>query len=372
MPRGVLAWVTVVAAIAMALGTGAPAHASFPGQNGRIAFNQDFSIRTINPDGTGEQVFLADPPRRVHGSWSPDGKQVVYLTGVGGPPPELAVVNADGTNDHLITNNGFREMDPRWSADGTKITFWAEPVPTGQFDFHIFVVDAAGGTPTQLTNTGINRYPVWSPDGTKIMWQGTGGLTEIWTMNPDGSGKVNLTNTPEVAENNPDWSPDGTRIAFRGGDFSGDVDDLRVMNADGSNPVVIADPPSGFPVSGVHWSPDGTKIAYNAGADLYVVNPDGTNNTLDPACLGRIGADQRLDPDSCQRLSAPPRRDADARVARSGVLPMHEPKPRARSAARQRFVQPAGAAVRRNYCRHSGFERRGVECAGRRCGTRPW
>ncbi|MDQ4097533.1 MAG: hypothetical protein M3144_06665, partial [Actinomycetota bacterium] len=40
-----------------------------------------------------------------------------------------------------------------------------------------------------------------------------GGTSDIWSMNPDGTGSINLTQ--DAAEDtDPVWSPDGTRIAF--------------------------------------------------------------------------------------------------------------------------------------------------------------
>src|SRR3954447_8887580 len=51
---------------------------------------------------------------------------------------------------------------------------------------------------------------------------------DIWTMNPDGSGQVNLTNDA-ATQGSPSWSPDGTKIAYDQGDQT------FVMNADGTN-----------------------------------------------------------------------------------------------------------------------------------------
>jgi Tol biopolymer transport system component len=104
---------------------------------------------------------------------------------------------------------------------------------------------------------------------------------DIWTVNPDGSGQTNLTNTPDVNEFGPAWSADGTRIAFVEG-FNG-VNRVLAMNGDGTNVVPILDTPSfQFDPS---WSPDGTQIAFvrqvpgivmGLQFDIFVVNTDGT------------------------------------------------------------------------------------------------
>ena len=77
--------------------------------------------------------------------------------------------------------------------------------------------------------------PAWSPDGTKIAFvSDRDGDTEIYVMNADGSHPTNLTNT-SAEDRTPAWSPDGTKIAFvssRDGSAG-----IYVMNADGSNPT---------------------------------------------------------------------------------------------------------------------------------------
>ena len=69
-------------------------------------------------------------------------------------------------------------------------------------------------------------------------------------MNADGSGQINLTNSPDF-ENHPSWSPDGTKIAFASGRDGND--EIYVMNADGSDQTrLTSDPADDYYPS---WSP---------------------------------------------------------------------------------------------------------------------
>ena len=105
-----------------------------------------------------------------------------------------------------------------------------------------------------------------------------GGDNDVFVMNADGSGKVNLTSGFTDTDYNPAFSPDGKKIVFAS-DRPGSADtDIWVMNADGSNPVRLTNP-TRDPSTGADapsWSPDGTRIVYDQGGDIWVMNADGS------------------------------------------------------------------------------------------------
>src|SRR4051794_31077050 len=75
---------------------------------------------------------------------------------------------------------------------------------------------------------------------------------DAWTINPDGTGAANVTNTPATTEDGGAWSPDGGKIAVI------DASHVWVMNADGSGKVDVT-PSPGTATSrpaDVTWSPD--------------------------------------------------------------------------------------------------------------------
>jgi Tol biopolymer transport system component len=120
---------------------------------------------------------------------------------------------------------------------------------------------------TVLTNFPPAGSPSWSPDGTKIVYQGE---TEIYVINSDGSNQTNLTNTPSIFESSPSWSVTGKIVYYRN-------DQIWIMNADGTNQTQFAgitQTTSSFPV----WSRDGGKIAFSSGdGEIWRINADGTN-----------------------------------------------------------------------------------------------
>ncbi len=94
----------------------------------------------------------------------------------------------------------------------------------------------------------------------KIAWESyADGNSDIHIMNADGSGAINLTQTPNVNEHYPQISPDGRKICYNvdAGEGREAVRSLWIMDIDGQNRKMIADH-----AREPFWSPDGKVIGY--------------------------------------------------------------------------------------------------------------
>jgi Tol biopolymer transport system component len=253
-----------------------PAFATFPGQNGKFAVYSAYQGRDAigirNPDGSGFLQVTTPPPGAgdTYASWSPDGQRLAFQRFFSADT-DIWIVNADGTGATNVTQTPDNsESEVSWSADGTKLVFF-------RCCWSISVINADGTGLTPLATPPPNtlyRRPKWSPDGTKVAFKGGPFNNEhdIYTVNADGSGLVNITNTPSFVETAFDWSPDGTKIVFAGyssSDPSSDLD-VYVMNSDGSGRVDVTPDPSTYDGDPVFWSPDGTHLLFLSSRDPRV------------------------------------------------------------------------------------------------------
>ncbi len=257
------------------------------------------------PDATQSPLRLTDNAAGDgFAALSPDGKWIVFDSNrdraLGEPlqTSDLYVMNVDGhAQRHLI-----RGSSATWSPDRKNIAYHASASGiyseatlarrdpgTPTFDSDIFVMkvgdvlengpitDGPGKNVTNITNDAgpwIDEDADWSPNGQKIVFTrhlGEAGTyftlnhnntnAEIWVINPDGTGKQQLTfnNWEERA---PAWSSDGTRIAFMC--RRGLVIQFQIcvipMNADGTWGVETQLTHTTLPHLGVEWSPDDQYI----------------------------------------------------------------------------------------------------------------
>jgi hypothetical protein len=211
----------------------------------------DRSIWVMNADGS-EAVRVASAWNVSVPSWSPDGTTIAYSARTDGRT-EIHLVGADGTNDRVLhaeeAAGTFAIFSAKFSPDGTEILFDRGT----DSDYDIFVMDADGTDIRQLTTTGTDYDPHWSPDGAQIAFtrQGVGPQSDIYVMDADGTNVRQLTDGAEGDTNlYPQWSPDGTKIAYLAG-VTGGPGALVLMDPDGSNPATIVP----RDVLGISWQP---------------------------------------------------------------------------------------------------------------------
>jgi TolB protein len=147
----------------------------------------------------------------------------------------------------------------------------------------IWVVNPDGTGLLNLSHSSArDAYPTWSPEGTRVVFSSNRARTrDLWIMNADGTGLRRLTRGARDTDSAPSVSPDGRRIAFARR-VHGDQE-IYVMNLDGTgvrrltrHPGIDFDPA---------WSPSGTEIAFwrvirRANAQtrqIYVMGADGTD-----------------------------------------------------------------------------------------------
>jgi Tol biopolymer transport system component len=225
-------------------------------------------ISLINFDGTGE-IYLTDKQSiGVSFGWSKNGAKLAYFTVEGATLPIeekrffTCVINGANFSEQCFEiGGGSFSLSP----DGSKMAI-------GEHSQELYLVDLDSGKSEVLMEALIqwSGWDVdWSPDGTKLLIAGDEiGITVINVLNNERTSVVEA-DRPDYYQT-PRWSPNGKKIVYI------KRSNLFVVNADGSDDTLLVR----NAISPI-WSPDGTKIAYITGSNdqrkIIIMNIDGTN-----------------------------------------------------------------------------------------------
>ena len=260
---------------------------------------RDQAIYVMDADGT-NQTKLTSSNFSIGGLyWSPDSKKIAFSPDTDKSPDGynwyIYVVNVDGSNltelanardlEHLsgtratwgLTTGTFLG-NPNWSPDNKKIAFIHKSGTSK--DEGIYIINADGTNQIKLNYDFIESHLVsnviWFFDGKKIVFGTNSG---IYIMNSDGSNQTKLTPN-NIWGDSLVLSPDGNKVAFSMPTNSYLVQELYVLNVDGTNLIKL----SSYVASLINWFPDNKKIIFVANKNensnilnVYTINSDGSN-----------------------------------------------------------------------------------------------
>jgi Tol biopolymer transport system component len=183
--------------------------------SGRTGNQEIFDMRS---DGSEVRQLTFDPAQDNWPEVSPDGQSIVFTSNRSGASA-IYVMDMNDNNVQRLTPDALQAGHPDYSPDGRKIVFSNNVCSPGPRCgdraplSNVFVMSLNDGRVVQLTrNFGNNLNPGWSPDGQKITFWHAGGSpginnSDIYKMNGDGSGLVNLTHSPSLFEAHAAWGP---------------------------------------------------------------------------------------------------------------------------------------------------------------------
>jgi dipeptidyl aminopeptidase/acylaminoacyl peptidase len=246
----------------------------------------------------------------------PDGKTVVYVVSHVDKATEtetasLWLLTLDTGRTKRLTWGQEKDMNPAWSPDGKQIAYLSSLLENSQ----IYVVPVEGGKAWQLTSLqqGVASGPVWSPDGKAIAfsarsnkpardprrpyritrhiyrYDGLGYLDDeaqsIFVISV-ATGELKQLTKDECHNTSPLWSPDGLDILYLS-QFAPHSHAIfravKIANLHGEIQEVIQNIGYG---QTANWMPDGERIVFTGTAedrvyqskyDLWVINRDGSN-----------------------------------------------------------------------------------------------
>ncbi len=238
-------------------------------------------IHVINTDGANDIQLTGSGGSSTHPRWSPDGRRIAFLSDRTGRM-SIYVIDLRGGESSMLTDEPTPIRDFDWSPDNRTIVFTRpdeagprdEPMVIGQNKrfARLYAIDTETRAVKQLTagSFSVGSFSI-SPDGTSIAFDRSPGntlddlyRTDLYTMAIGGGDPKPLVRRAGI-DRTPLFSPDGKSVAFISG---GGVHDwvrenaLHVVNvADGTSHLVSGD--FGRSPQNFAWSPDSRTIWFD-------------------------------------------------------------------------------------------------------------
>jgi hypothetical protein len=280
---------------------GPTANASFPGQNGRIAYvtsvGDHQAIYTVDPTGVDSQplIDLGSGRDAINPAWSWDGTKIAFAgqTSPGGPFA-IYTANTEGSAvPNQVTTPPVSDTDPTWDPARGQIAF-VRAHPDGSS--RIAVVDLTTSAVRALgSSIGTDLEPAWSPEGSTIAFVSKAFPSVPCPQNgcrfnpliayADGSGLA--AGDPSGYStfwdwHHPDWSPDGSKMVAR---FGQDDSPLGLLGPSG---VQLFDASNWLPIDTILcgimtepvFSPDGAYVVVTSRTTVSLEDPTLTEPAL--------------------------------------------------------------------------------------------
>jgi len=216
------------------------------------------TLVVTDADGEGAQTALASSEPIISPAWSPDGRELAYVS-FESQKAVVWVQNVMTGERRALANFRGSNSAPAWSPDGRELVVTLTTPGISQ----LFVMSRDGGSPRRLTNSSaIDTEAVYSPDGRFVYFvSDRGGGPQIYRMAAGGGGaeRVTFSGAHNIS---PAISPDGRLMAYvarqAGGAFKLATLDLE---AGGGAPRLLTDSSDDESPS---FAPNGRLIVYTS------------------------------------------------------------------------------------------------------------
>lgn len=192
---------------------------------------------------------------------SPDGSTLIFMLQSERTKDdwELYKMDLDTNKQSRLTRHPGWDGYAVWSPDGTKIVFDREDEPGKQK--RPWIMDLVGYTSKPLGSyEGWLSISDWSDDNRLLGFHELDGQRDLVVLDTDGNVVEKITSTDDQSEHDAHYSPDGKKIAFANGEIDGSETYLELIDLESSSKTTLRT--SIGRIYGISWSSDGDKIAF--------------------------------------------------------------------------------------------------------------